>query len=95
MVFNTRIVPACVLSPNLLQCPCHVMWQFTDEYFLHMCSNLLPKALALYKHIILGVQWAVVGSSACMSVHNRFTVEVYGFTHNLHTFLACAITMED
>ena len=23
-----------------------------------------------------------------MSVHNRFTIEMYGFMHSLHTFLA-------
>ena len=35
----------------------------------------------------------------CMYTHNRFTTKIYGFTHSLHTSLACtahdAITMED
>ena len=26
----------------------------------------------------------------CMSVRNRFTIEIYGFTHSLHTFVAHA-----
>ena len=36
-----------------------------------------------------------------MSVHNEFMIEIYGFMHSLHTFLACAtqdaidIMMED
>ena len=34
-----------------------------------------------------------------MSVRNGFMIEIYGFTHSLHTFLACvthgAIAMED
>ena len=33
-----------------------------------------------------------------MSVHNGFTIEIYGFTHSLRTFLAFAAlgsTMED
>ena len=25
-----------------------------------------------------------------MSVHNRFMIEIHGFTHSLQTFLACA-----
>ena len=36
-----------------------------------------------------------------MSVHNEFMIEIYGFMHSLHTFLACVayaaidIMMED
>ena len=41
------------------------------------------------------VRWALVGSQSevvlvCMSVHNGFTIEIYGFTHSLCTFLARA-----
>ena len=41
------------------------------------------------------VRWALVGSQSevvpvCMSVHNGFTIEIYGFTHSLCTFLAHA-----
>ena len=27
----------------------------------------------------------------CMSVCNKFTIEIYGFTHSLCTFLACDV----
>ena len=29
-------------------------------------------------------------SKLCMAVRNRFTIEMYEFTHSLHIFLACA-----
>ena len=29
-------------------------------------------------------------SKLCMAVRNRFTIEMYGFTHSLHILLACA-----
>ena len=28
--------------------------------------------------------------TVCMSVCNRFTIQIYGFTHSVRTFLACA-----
>ena len=58
-------------------------------------ENLYDDKHLSVRLIIVQVRWAQEGSRSelvfvCMSVRNRFRIEIYGFTHSLCTFLSCA-----
>ena len=59
----------------------HLYSTFTPHCQTHEAHNRVAAA---------GASKILVRGCACMSVHNRFMIEMYEFTHSLHTFVAHA-----
>ena len=67
----------------------------TSEHLLWLFVHPLIAECLSVRLIIVQVQQALVESylvwsCTCMSVHNRFTIEICGFMHSLRTFVAHA-----